>query len=65
MRQKSVDYAKNAKTKYSGDEKKMDDKEKIIRIKQVFEMFHNGEDEDGFEIDAIDALMRIESIIKK
>ena len=64
MRQKSVDYAKNAKTKYSGDEK-MDDEEKIIRIKQVFKMFHNGEDEDGFEIDSIDALMRIESIIKK
>ena len=48
-----------------GGLKVMNDTEKINEIKQVFEMFHNGEDEDGFEIDTIDALMRIERIVKK
>lgn len=43
----------------------MNDKEKIREIKGIFEMFHNGEDEDGFEFDSIDALMRIERIVKK
>ena len=43
----------------------MDATEKINEIKKVFELFHNGEDEDGFEFDCIDALMRIERIIKK
>lgn len=41
----------------------MSDKDKIKAIKNVFEMYHSGEDEDGFEFDSIDALMRIESII--
>ena len=43
----------------------MDDTMKIRKIKRVLELFNNGEDEDGFEMDTIDALMRIESIIKK
>lgn len=43
----------------------MDNDTRIREIKRVFEIYHNGEDEDGFEMDSIDALMRIESIIKK
>lgn len=43
----------------------MDATEKIKEIKKVFELFPNGEDEDVFEFDCIDALMRIERIIKK
>ena len=42
----------------------MDSDFKIRKIKRVFELYHNGEDEDGFEMDSIDALMRIERIIK-
>ena len=41
----------------------MDDSEKVKRIKEVFDMFHKGEDENGFELDTIDAMMRIERII--
>ena len=43
----------------------MDSNTKISEIKRVFELYHKGEDEDGFEMDSIDALMRIESIIKR
>ena len=41
----------------------MDDSEKIKRIKNVFDMFHKGEDENGFELDTIDAMMKIEGIV--
>lgn len=43
----------------------MNDAEKIKEIKEVFRMFHEGEDENGFELDTIDAMMRIETILEK
>lgn len=42
----------------------MNDSEKIKAIKKVFKMFHDGEDENGFEIDTIDTMMKIESILE-
>lgn len=43
----------------------MNDSEKIKAIKEVFKMFHDGEDENGFDFDTIDAMMRIESILER
>ena len=43
----------------------MNDSEKINEIKKVFKMFHEGEDENGFELDTIDAMIKIERIIEK
>ena len=40
--------------------------EKIEEIKKVFELYHKERDEyDEREFDSIDAMMRIEEIIKK
>lgn len=45
----------------------LDDTQKIIEIKKIFKMFHNGEDEYGYEIDwdTIDVCMKIEQILKR
>lgn len=41
----------------------MKDSEKISLIEKVFEMYHD--DDDEFDMDSIDALMRIESILRR
>ena len=43
----------------------MNDSEKISEIREVFKMFHEGEDENGFELDTIDVMLRIEQILER
>ena len=39
--------------------------DKIKEIQKVFDLFHKGYDIDGREFDMIDAMMKIEEILKK